>query len=90
MNKKRGQIWVETVIYTLIGLAIIAVLLALVRPVIEEKDESRTVRERVMEKAEELEEREIEGKDFIFCPFCGEKLKMPVATCPFCQTVITS
>jgi len=32
-----GQIWVETVIYTLIGLAIIGVLLSLVKPAIEEK-----------------------------------------------------
>ena len=36
MNKK-NQIWVETVIYTLIGLSIIGVLLSIVKPAIEEK-----------------------------------------------------
>jgi len=36
-KKNSGQIWVETVIYTLIGLAIIGVLLSLVKPAIEEK-----------------------------------------------------
>jgi hypothetical protein len=34
--KKRGQIWVETVIYTLIGLAIIGIVLAASKPKIEE------------------------------------------------------
>jgi len=37
LKKNSGQIWVETVIYTLIGLAIIGVLLSLVKPAIEEK-----------------------------------------------------
>lgn len=36
-NNKKSQIWVETVIYTLIGLAIIGVLLSILKPVIEEK-----------------------------------------------------
>jgi len=36
---KRGQIWVETVIYTLIGLAIIGVLLSIVKPAIEKKQD---------------------------------------------------
>jgi len=36
MNTK-GQIWVETVIYTLIGLSIIGILLSIVKPVIDEK-----------------------------------------------------
>jgi type II secretory pathway pseudopilin PulG len=39
MLKNRGQIWVETVIYTLIGLALIGVILAFVTPKInQEKD----------------------------------------------------
>ena len=33
---KKGQIWVETVIYTLIGLAILGILLALAKPKIDE------------------------------------------------------
>jgi len=35
----RGQIWVETVIYTLIGLAIIGLLLSIVKPSIERKQD---------------------------------------------------
>lgn len=35
--KKRGQIWVETVIYTLIGLAIIGIVLAVAKPKIDSK-----------------------------------------------------
>lgn len=33
---KRGQVWVETVIYTLIGLAVIGILLAVSKPKIEQ------------------------------------------------------
>ncbi|MFH1501305.1 MAG: hypothetical protein ABIE22_05175 [archaeon] len=36
MNSNKGQVWVETVIYTLIGLTIIGVLLTLVTPKINE------------------------------------------------------
>lgn len=35
-KSKRGQVWVETVIYTLIGLAVIGILLAVSKPKIEE------------------------------------------------------
>mgnify|MGYP001609893387 FL=1 len=35
--KKRGQVWIETVIYTLIGLAIIGIVLSLVKPAIDAK-----------------------------------------------------
>jgi len=35
MFNKRGQIWIETVIYTLIGLVIIGVLLAVIKPKID-------------------------------------------------------
>lgn len=35
MNNKKSQIWVETAIYTLIGLTIIAILLAVANPQIE-------------------------------------------------------
>jgi len=37
MQKKRGQIWVETVIYTLIGIAIIGIVLAIASPKIQAK-----------------------------------------------------
>lgn len=36
---KKGQIWVETVIYTLIGLAIIGILLSIIKPAIEKKQD---------------------------------------------------
>lgn len=35
-SNKRGQVWVETVIYTLIGLAVIGILLAVSKPKIEQ------------------------------------------------------
>lgn len=34
--KKFGQVWVETVVYTLIGLSVIGILLAVARPKIDE------------------------------------------------------
>src|SRR3989338_9978967 len=34
--KKRGQVWVETVIYTLIGIALIGLVLAILTPKIKE------------------------------------------------------
>src|SRR3989344_8473343 len=36
---RKAQIWIETVIYTLIGLAIIGILLNIVKPVIERKQD---------------------------------------------------
>lgn len=40
-TKNKGQVWVETVIYTLVGLSILGVLLVAVRPRIEKmRDES--------------------------------------------------
>ena len=35
-KNKRGQIWVETVLYTLIGLTLIGIVLAIVTPKINE------------------------------------------------------
>lgn len=42
-KKKRGQIWIETVIYTLIGLAVIGLVLAGALPKINEKKDSLTI-----------------------------------------------
>jgi len=39
-DMKKGQIWIETVLYTLVGLAIIGTILAFVKPAIEEKRDS--------------------------------------------------
>ena len=36
INQKRAQVWVETVTYTLIGLTIIGLLIAGIKPKIEE------------------------------------------------------
>ena len=35
VNTKKSQVWVETVIYTLIGLSIIGILLAVLKPTVE-------------------------------------------------------
>jgi type II secretory pathway pseudopilin PulG len=43
MMKKKAQIWVETVIYTLIGLVLIGMVLAVAVPFIEEKKNQRIV-----------------------------------------------
>jgi type II secretory pathway pseudopilin PulG len=43
MLKKRGQIWIETVIYTLIGLTIIGILLSIVTPKINQMTDKSLV-----------------------------------------------
>jgi type II secretory pathway pseudopilin PulG len=45
--KKRGQVWVETVIYTLIGLAIIGLLLAVARPKINQLKDKMLIEQAV-------------------------------------------
>ncbi|MBM3234040.1 hypothetical protein FJZ19_03010 [Candidatus Pacearchaeota archaeon] len=40
---KKGQIWIETVIYTLIGLALIGIVLGFVKPAVDEKRDSVAV-----------------------------------------------
>ena len=42
-SNRRGQIWVETVIYTLIGMAVIGLVLAGALPKINEKKDSLTI-----------------------------------------------
>ena len=44
---KKGQIWIETVLYTLVGLAIIGTILAFVKPAIEEKRDSISLQQGV-------------------------------------------
>lgn len=44
---KRGQIWVETVIYTLIGLALIGLVLAIVMPKISEFKDKSTIEQTI-------------------------------------------
>lgn len=35
--RRKGQVWIETVLYTLVGLAIIGVMLSFIKPAIDEK-----------------------------------------------------
>ena len=46
--KKRGQIWVETVIYTLIGLTIIGLVLATALPKINEKKDEAIIEQSIV------------------------------------------
>jgi len=47
MLKKRGQVWVETVIYVLIGLTIIAILIALITPRVKEMNDKAIVEQSI-------------------------------------------
>ena len=42
-KRKSGQVWIETVIYTLIGLAVIGILLAVAKPKIDEMKDRATI-----------------------------------------------
>lgn len=54
LRKKRGQIWVETVIYTLIALAMIGLVLTFARPKVEEIRD-QTIVEQSIQIMEELD-----------------------------------
>jgi len=54
--KRKGQIWIETVIYTLIGLAIIGTLLSIVKPAIDEKKDQILI-EKSLEMLKIIEEQ---------------------------------
>ena len=47
MLKKKGQIWVETVLYTLIGLALIGITLAIMMPKITQSREKVVVEQSI-------------------------------------------
>ena len=47
MEKKRGQIWIETVIYTLIGLTIIGILISIITPRINEMKDRTIIKETI-------------------------------------------
>jgi len=47
MYKKRGQIWIETVIYTLIAFVLIAAVLAFVKPKIDEVQDKAIVEQSI-------------------------------------------
>lgn len=47
MEKRRGQIWIETVIYTIIGLALIALVLSYAMPKINELKDNTVVEQSI-------------------------------------------
>jgi len=55
-KNKRGQIWVETVIYTLIGLSIIGILLAVIQPKINAQKDKLVI-EQMIEIMNQIDER---------------------------------
>lgn len=59
--QRGGQVWVETVIYTLIGLAIIGLVLTIARPKIEEKKDSIII-EQALEALKNIDSKIIEVK----------------------------
>ncbi|MFQ5531207.1 MAG: hypothetical protein ACE5ES_01185 [Candidatus Nanoarchaeia archaeon] len=63
MLKKRGQIWVETVIYTLIAFVIIGTVLSFVKPKVEELQDQALIDQsvRVMQDINELITSVIQG-----------------------------
>jgi len=58
MNK-RGQIWVETVIYTLIGITIIGIVLGVAKPKIDEKRDELAI-EQAIESLDKINSKIIE------------------------------
>lgn len=61
MIKKKAQVWIETVIYTLIGLILIGTLLAFATPAIE-KQKDKSVVEKTIEALNELDNNILEVK----------------------------
>lgn len=61
-NKKKAQAWVETAVYTLIGLAIIGIILVVANPAIE-KYKDRTVIEQTITALDDLNNEILEVKD---------------------------
>jgi hypothetical protein len=55
-SRKKGQIWVETVIYTLIGLAIIGIVLAVAKPKIDDK-KSEILIEQAIESLKNIDQK---------------------------------
>lgn len=47
IKNKKSQVWIETVIYTLIGLAIIGILLGIIKPVIEERQDKAIIEQSI-------------------------------------------
>jgi hypothetical protein len=62
MEKKKAQIWVETVVYTLIGISIIGIILAVAKPRIEETRD-RVLIEQTIESFNQIHGKVIEIMD---------------------------
>lgn len=61
MNSKKAQIWVESVLYTLIGLAIIGVLMIAIRPTIS-KTQDEFIIQQTVKALHEIDNKVIEIK----------------------------
>jgi len=57
MDKKKGQIWVETVIYTLIGLGIIGIMLAVIQPKISAQKDKLIIEQTIEIMKNEIDTR---------------------------------
>lgn len=64
IRDKKAQVWVETVIYTLIGLAIIGILLAVVRPKITETQDKLAI-EQTIESMNKINDKVFEVRKFV-------------------------
>ena len=62
MERKKAQIWVETVVYTLIGISIIGILLAVAKPKIDEVRD-RLIIEQTIESFNQIHSRILEIQD---------------------------
>lgn len=62
MDKKKAQIWVETVMYTLIGISVIGILLALSGPKIQ-STQDRLVIEQMIDSMNEFHKKVLEVQD---------------------------
>ncbi len=62
MERKKAQIWVETVVYTLIGISVIGILLAVAKPKIDEIRD-RLVIEQTIESFNQIHEKILEIRD---------------------------
>jgi len=62
MERKKAQVWVETVVYTLVGISIIGILLAVAKPRIDEIRD-RLIIEQTIESFNQIHSRILEIQD---------------------------
>jgi hypothetical protein len=62
MERKKAQVWVETVVYTLIGISIIGILLAIAKPRIE-AIQDRLIIEQTIDSLNQIHTKVLETQD---------------------------